>query len=376
MLVATLLRREYGDRITQPNPGQPDLYANDRQLLSLAHVIDVSDTFSGAELERAKDLAGEDARIRVAKDTPDAGVTQVLAGGPQLVERWNSADTYTRAVLTVAVDAARLGTHSPLPSRLLQEAAPGYCTDVERAQAPTDWFEQAMAYTSRLLLGAVAPLAPVADGMTMGVTAGYRLASYLLQHAEPERAQHCPPATFWEACLAHLSNHGDLERLGHAADTRMRYMYAIPLLRRAAPRDGYLAERLGWLLFDQGNFDEAVSIFRTLAETDPVMGSRLLVIEAGLDQARAKINYDIPSAASEARMLKGLEGSRRLRQQLTHESPITQEALISQIFGTSDVSELERRAKSDDINAAYKLVDILAVKGQFEKDAPNSAHAR
>jgi hypothetical protein len=370
VLVATLQRREYGDRITSPEPGQPDPYANDRQLLGLAHVIDVPDAFSGAELDRAGDFAGEDARIRVAVDTPDAGVPQVLSGGPQLVEQWNNADAYARAVLTVAVDAARLGVHSPLPGRLLQEAAPGYCTDSERAHAPPGWFEQAVAYASRLRLGAVAPFAPVADGMAMGVTVGYRLAAYLLQHAEPERARHCPPATFWEACLAHLGNPGDLERLGHAADTRMRYRYAIPLLRCADPRDGYLKERLGWLLFDQGNFDEAVSIFRTLAETDRLMQCRLPGIEAELGQARVQHNSDIPSAAGEARMLRGLAGSRGLRRQLAHEPPATQEARIAEVFGTSDVSDLDQRTKNGDVNAAFKLVNILAVKGQFEKTIP------
>ena len=385
VVVATLWRTEYADRIAPPEPGQPDTHANDRHLLDLADVVQIPDTFSGGELDRAEDRAGEDPRIRVALDNPDAGVTQVLAGGPQLVERWNNADPYARAVLTAAVDAVRLGVRSPLPGGWLQQAAPGYCDGVERAQAPADWFEQSLAYATRLLLGAVAPLVPIASGMTMGVSTGYRIADYLRQHVQPQRtpnSAHRRPSG--RPGLTHLSEQGDLERLGHAADRRMRYCYAIPLLRRAHSRDPWLMERLGWLIFDQGGFDEALSIFRTLAETDPLMAYRLPAIENDIDEARAEFDRDIPSAAAQTHMLKGLDGSRRLRLHLADKPPEERDAALAELFlltsSDSDlrrrvenngvVTELRQRVEDDDINAVIRLTDLLAAKGEIDQALP------
>jgi hypothetical protein len=384
VLVATMWRNEYADRSARPEPGQPDSYANDRRVLGLAEVMEIPDAFSGAELDRAEELAGDDRRIRVALDTPDAGVTQVLAGGPQLVERWHNADPYARAVLTAAVDAVRLGVRGPLPAGLLQQAAAGYCDGVERAQAPADWFEQAVAYATRLLLGAVAPLAPVASGMTMGVTTGYRIADYLRQHAEPGRVRLCPPATFWDACLTHLTDQGDLQRLGHEADLRMRYRYAIALLRRARSRDPWLAERLGWLVFDQGGFEAALTIFRTLAETNEVMALRLPTIENGIDEARAEFDRDVPSAAVQDRLLEGLAGSRKLRVRLADKPPEERDRALAEFFlRTSSDSELRQRVESNgivgelrqgvennDVNVASRLIDLLAARGEVDRALP------
>lgn len=384
VVVATMWGPEYADRMVPPPTRGSDPNATGREILGLASVINIPDTFSAGELGRAEDFAGQDPRIRMALDSPDAGVTQVLAGGPQLVERWNNADPYARAILAAAVDAVRLGVRSPLPAGLLQQAAPGYCDDVERAKAPADWFEQAVAYATRLLLGAVAPLAPVANGMTMGVATDYRLADYLRQHAQPARVRLCPPAAFWDACLNHLSDQGDLERLGHEADRRMRYCYAIPLLRRAHSRDPWLVERLGWLIFDQGDFDEALSIFHTLARTNPLMAARLPAIADGLDGARSEFDRGIPSASAQVHMLKGLAGSRAIRRVLAEKSPEERDEALADIFllSSSDhelrqrvenngiISELRQRVENDDVNGVWRLVDLLAAKGDIDHALP------
>ena len=367
VLVATLWQHEYRERSVPGPPGGPNPDGNDRELLRLARVVQVPDTFSANERRRAEKHAA-DPRIRIALDTPDAGVTQVLAGGPQLLDRWNGADPYSRAILTTALDAARLGVRSPLPSVFLRAAAPGYCTDVERAQAPTDWFERAINYATRLLLGAVAPLTPVTSGMAMGVTSGYRLADYLLQQVRHRRLPHSPPATFWDACVTHLDDPGDLERLGHAADRRMRYRYAIPLLRRAESRDPYLAERLGWLLADQGEFDEALSIFRAVARTNPVMAYRLPEVEKSVHDLRAIKCHEIPSAASREHMLQGLAGSHAFRQRYAHEPPGVLADRLTEMFG--DVDDLRRRAVGGDHNAINRLVNVLTTLGDLEAALP------
>jgi hypothetical protein len=57
---------------------------DDRELLGLARIMEVI-TFSAAERRRAEGLALGDGRIRAALDAAGAGVTQVLAAGPELV---------------------------------------------------------------------------------------------------------------------------------------------------------------------------------------------------------------------------------------------------------------------------------------------------
>jgi hypothetical protein len=76
-----------------------------------------------------------------------------------LVARWEdsqTADPYASAVLTAALDMARLGARAPLSADLLRAAAVGYCTSQQQAEAPGNWFEQALAYATCKLHGNVA----------------------------------------------------------------------------------------------------------------------------------------------------------------------------------------------------------------------------
>ena len=51
-------------------------------------------------------------------------------------------------MLTAALDAARLGARAPLSADFLRAAALGYCTSAQQAEAPDNWFEQALAYAT------------------------------------------------------------------------------------------------------------------------------------------------------------------------------------------------------------------------------------
>ena len=77
-----------------------------------------------AERRRAEDAAIGDRRIRIALDSHDAGFTQVLAAGPQLVRWWaNASDPFGKAAITAAMDARRIGLRGPLSRDLLMVAA-------------------------------------------------------------------------------------------------------------------------------------------------------------------------------------------------------------------------------------------------------------
>lgn len=115
LIVATLWPDDFLKRKTPRGSGTPGRIENDRRLFDIAKVVTVPDAFSGPELEEAGRVAQTDSRIRLALQVEDAGLTQALAAGPDLLHRWQLANPYARAVISFAADARRLGVRSPIP---------------------------------------------------------------------------------------------------------------------------------------------------------------------------------------------------------------------------------------------------------------------
>ncbi|MFE5507577.1 tetratricopeptide repeat protein [Amycolatopsis japonica] len=259
IIVATLWPHYYDAYVRTTETVEDDRYAFERELLKLATVVRLGTDFTAAEMERARTAAVDDARLQHALEAKDFGVAQVLAAAPQIVHRWENANGYARAVLTAAVDCVLLGAQQPVPAEVLRAAAPGYCTPTERAGAPADWFEKALAYVAQPLLGSAALLMPV--GKEMGTIDGYRVADYLLQHAAPERRTLVPPAALWTACVAHLVSETDVARIGRAALARQRFGLALPLVERAAKTGLPIAlHDLAELHHKMGNAEDARQI--------------------------------------------------------------------------------------------------------------------
>jgi hypothetical protein len=269
VIVGTLWPDRYNAYTAVPAPGAADPHARERELLDLAAVIRIAPTFSPAEQDRARAAAARDRRLAVALETAGYGLTQTLAAAPQLVARWADAktdDPYAWAVLAAALDVALLGARAPLSPDMLRAAAPGYCSGQQQAEAPDNWFGQALAYATHKLHGAAAPLAPAA-GAGMGQVAGYTVADYLVQHASLERRDARLPASTWDAILSYIRNPADAVRLADSARSRRLYRYAIPLYRHAADiGNGYAAVWLAGLLAACGDLDEIVQIWRTRAD--------------------------------------------------------------------------------------------------------------
>lgn len=252
---------------------------DDRELLKLANVIDVAASLTDQERHRATTLAAFDRRLRIALSTMDVGPMQVLAAGPALVRRWVQApDPYAKAVITAAADARRRGAWSALSREFFETAVTGYLTPAQRAVAPADWLDTALAYVLTPVHGAATTLIPVpADGRRLGVVAGYVIADYLLEYASRARRTMPVPDACWEALLEHTHNRADLHRLADANRKRMRSDRAEQFLRRlAAEGDEHGAMSLADLLREQGRTDEEVALLRQLAATNPDVGTRWL----------------------------------------------------------------------------------------------------
>ncbi|WP_203906836.1 tetratricopeptide repeat protein [Rhizocola hellebori] len=322
VLVGTLWPYEYTSRTTRPVLGQPDPHGNDRQLLNLAYVVHVPTEFSPAERSRAESLAG-DQRIRIALDSPDGGVTQVLAAGPALVRRWDNApDPYSRAVITAALDAHRVGVQAPLSRQLLAAAGPGYLTAAEQATASIDWLDTALGYATTVVHGAAALLNPLPAGM--GAVAGYVVADYLYQHGRRIRRTVHLPDVVWQALIDH-HHPNDTLRLADAAERRGRSQNAEAFYRSASDAGGETAA-------DAGVWPVAVRLARVIAEQGR--------INEALDILRPRANSGDEAAAH---------------------------ALVDLLVDQGCVDELRERANAGDSNAAYRLVDVLTQQNRLEE---------
>jgi len=151
-------------------------------------------SFSATEREAARKLSSHDPRLAAALDDPHYGVTEVLAGAPQLVARYEQASEEQRAVLDAAIDARRLGIQAPLTGTLLCAAARGYL----RTLHPDDtWLDPALTeliQDDRPQDHATAPLIRVYNEEKSEI-AGNTVADYLMQHASRERRYKRVPAS-------------------------------------------------------------------------------------------------------------------------------------------------------------------------------------
>ncbi|GAA1881999.1 tetratricopeptide repeat protein [Actinomadura bangladeshensis] len=264
--VATLWPQWFNLYTSHPQD-KKDPYVHERNLLKLARVIHVAESFSASENERAREVAKSDARVRLALQVSDFGLTQTIAAAPQLIERWNNANPYARAVLTAAYDAFRLGVFHPIPVAFLRAAAVGYCDDRTRARAPKTWFDDAIAYATEALSGATAALSPIAVKDSMEDLEGFIAADYLAQYIIPRRSHLCPPETFWQAAISHLSRDDDISRLGESAKRRARFYYADELFRRAAAEGDALSTiELAESMIKKGEELDAVDLLNPLVE--------------------------------------------------------------------------------------------------------------
>jgi thioredoxin-like negative regulator of GroEL len=352
VLIATLWPDRYHSYTAVPAPGGTDPHAREREVLGLAAVIRIGEEFSLAEQGRARAAASRDRRLALALGAAGYGLTQTLAAAPQLVDRWQDAwavDPYGWAVLTAALDVARLGGRAPLSADLLRAAAPGYCTSAQQAEAPGNWFERALAYATEKLHGAAAALSPAAGGM--GRVAGYTVADYLLQYASRERRSARVPASTWDALLSHIRDPADAVRLARSAESRLLYRYAIPLCRLAADGgDAGAPGKLAGLLAERGDLDGAVQILRPLADVGDGFAAGQL---AGLLAGRG----DLDGAVQILRPLADVG------------DPGAAGQLAGLLAELGDLDELRARADAGDVGAAGQLAGLLAERGNLDEAA-------
>ncbi|MFC4588498.1 S1 family peptidase [Sphaerisporangium corydalis] len=346
VVVVTTMWPDYWFAFTRPPaPGAPDPHRQIRELLDLAVRVDVPERFGEQDLAAAARLAGEDARIASALESSahGHGLTQILAGGLDLIHRWeNASNPYGRALITAAIKLRHLGHQDAISPALLRDAGTLELTGPQLAGAPGTWFEDAVAYASQPVKGAIAPLTATAPAV--GQTRGYELADYLFYYGRASHRTGPPADALWDVLARHTSQPDDLNRLGAAAANRARYRHAALLWRAALVRgSGETFWSLRRLLLRAGRTGEAEEVL-SLA---PVVDRTTLPTLIGLLQRAGRPDRarDLLREAADA----GDTGAARRLAVLLVQSGRRQEG----------ERELRRAAATGDRDAARLMASLL-----------------
>lgn len=263
-------------------------------LLQRAIIVAVPDVFTDADLDN--DTSEQDARLQHARSTAThtqdgIKLTQVLAGGAQLIDRLypppgthpvGAFSPAARAVLHAAADLRRVGLPNPIPGWAVTGAAPGYL-DPPDLRPPAQWLERALVETTLAatdddpLTGTrrldihhegVPALTPTWTATPDGEQVeGYELHDYLLQD-HLTRHRHTPTKqALWDTLTSRPHPPDTADALAHSAENRGLLTPAIALLRPHADTGDRLVQyRLAYLLADRGDTD-ALAELRTRADT-------------------------------------------------------------------------------------------------------------
>ncbi|MGW3099678.1 hypothetical protein ACWDCC_40270 [Streptomyces sp. NPDC001102] len=227
LVVGTLWPVHWDQLTSLPATHERDAHPQSRHLLT-GRQIRVPDAFTEQDLDALRNAARSDERLAQALEgAADRRITQFLAGVPALLARHSNAGPGARAVLDAAMDARRLGCGIALPAAFLEKAATGYLSPSVLRTLDDDWFEDALRYTTRCVHGNAALLERIRRFTgSSREERWFRLADYMEQYGRRTRSHLCPPASFWDAALEHLSRPADVSALASAAAERWRLRYA------------------------------------------------------------------------------------------------------------------------------------------------------
>ena len=229
------------------------------ELLTRATVVTVPDAFTDTDLN---DIPVDDPRLRKAIDTATHAshprrrrITQVLAGGTQLVDRLyppegtHPPDEFSpaaRAVLCAAGDLRRIGHPNPLPRWAIEGAAPGYLTPPDH-RPPDQWLPTALDEVTKAALqddaltgihvhdhhqhGVPALTPHWTTTPTGNALAAYDLHDYLLQD-HLARCRTTPTRqALWDTVTTRVISPGTARLVAQAAERRGLLTVAAAVLR-------------------------------------------------------------------------------------------------------------------------------------------------
>lgn len=245
IILGAMWQSHYDELTATGRLGDP--VANARELLMgyRTRKILTPNAMTPAEINAMAAQPSRDRRlaIAVASSGDDGEVIQHLTGGPELVEGYLDGGLFNpveRAVITAAMEARRLGHVSPIPAKLLEEAANGYLTGRQRP-GNQDW---AVAALNAITSGTRADNTRTDVRRTLKALTEYRSRagqsevayepnSFLDQNTRAQRADTVGPYHLWSALADNSATADDLHSVGNAAQLRGLFRHAAKMWLRA-----------------------------------------------------------------------------------------------------------------------------------------------
>jgi hypothetical protein len=325
-----------------------------RQFLWIVQDVTVPARFDADELARLGPTI-DDPRLKLAVEKADGRVTQYLAGAYELVHRYERADEVAKAALWAAIDLRRLSRSRHVDEEFLRHAVAGYLDDVwEQADVLGARLPAALAYLAEPCHGVPGPLSPrrTARGEAASPSMEFRLADYIEELGRTTRRRICPPASFWDAAVATLTEPTVLIDLAQAAESRLRLRRAESLYRAAADCGHSLTPlELAWLRQRDGDDSAAdrLAIYLTGEEH-----AAALVRLAGLQERAGR-----HEAAEKLAMQAVTEGD---------PSALVQLAWIRECAGDFVAAERLAEQAADNGDASV-LVELAIMRGDDRESA-------
>lgn len=401
LVLGTLWPEYQNDYMALPRPGGPDPHPQARALLA-GRLITLPDRFDHIAINKARALAAAgDRQLAHALQHTDSGrLTQFLAGAPELLRRYETADPPVRALLEVAMDARRLGAGLHLPVGFLEQAVDDYLSDDDYDDLAVNWLDQAFGDVTSPVLGRLALLRRIrprpARRPSLAEPApshSYRLADYLEQHGRRSRARLCPPESFWQAAHDHLTPES-LINLADAARMRHRFHWAEQLAQRAADSGNTDAlARLAEIRRVNGAGGEADQLLRKAADA----GSTAALVRLAVIRHRAGHSEEaeaLAQRAADAGDTRGLgrlaeiheaDGNRKQAEELAMRAaaagdtgPLVRLAEIRELAGATQGAERlgQLAAKAGDTTALVRLAAIRETGGPTARSEAQRLYQR
>ncbi|MFI8192793.1 helix-turn-helix domain-containing protein [Streptomyces sp. NPDC085946] len=401
LVLGTLWPEYQNDYMALPHPGSPDPHPQARALLA-GRLITMPDRFDHIALNKAKVLAvAGDRQLAHALQHTDSGrLTQFLAGAPELLRRYGTADPPVRALLEVAMDARRLGAELHLPVGFLEQAVDDYLSDDEYDDLADNWLDQAFADVTSPVHGRLAPLRRVrprparrSSAMEAAPSHSYRLADYLEQHGRRNRARLCPPESFWQAARDHLAPES-LINLADAARIRHRFYWAERLAQQAADSGNADAiAQLAEIRRANGAWQEADQLLQQAADA----GSTIALIRLARIRQKAGLSKEaevLAQRAADVGDTRGLGqlaeihevyGNRKKAEELAIRSaaagdtgPLVRLAEMRELAGATHGAERlgQLAAKAGDTTALVRLAAIRETGGPTARNEAQRLYQR
>ncbi|MFD9007850.1 tetratricopeptide repeat protein [Streptomyces sp. NPDC059552] len=256
ILLATMRQSAYDGRTPQGR-GQAtaeveDAYARGsvgNPVLKAAYTVSLPRVWSPAEVERAQ--ASSDSRLAEAvRHHQRYGIAEYVSAGPLLWDRWVNSryvggNPRGHALVSCAVDLARAGLSSAIPSAVMASLHTRYLDGEADTLLSPEPFEEAMTWATENQVGVSRLLLRVG-------TEGWRPFDYLVDTLAQDSAAKPVPANVREAAVHLASSPEEQHTVGLACHRADRLDLAVMAFTRSA-ESGHVEAmlQLGWILVDQ-----------------------------------------------------------------------------------------------------------------------------